>query len=68
MPVRTIASLIEMGETQEVLREDYPHVRRMRTQSRCCGPHANPRRGRPVRSWDAAASRPVPKRRAARSA
>ncbi len=26
VPVRTIASLIEMGETHEVLREDYPHV------------------------------------------
>lgn len=30
--------------------------------------HANPRRGCPVRPWDAAAGRPVPKRRAARGA
>ncbi len=29
-------------------------------------PHVNPRRGRPVRLWDSAASRPVPKRRAGR--
>jgi uncharacterized protein (DUF433 family) len=26
VPVRTIAGLIEMGETREVLREDYPQV------------------------------------------
>ena len=25
VPVRTIASRIEMGETHEVLRKDYPH-------------------------------------------
>ncbi len=26
VPVRTIASLVEMGEAHEVLREDYPQV------------------------------------------
>lgn len=26
VPVRTIARLIEHGESQDVLREDYPHV------------------------------------------
>jgi uncharacterized protein (DUF433 family) len=26
VPVRTIASLIEEGESHDVLREDYPHV------------------------------------------
>lgn len=26
VPVRTLANLIEMGETHEVLREDHPHI------------------------------------------
>jgi uncharacterized protein (DUF433 family) len=26
VPVRPIASLLEMGETHEVLREDHPHI------------------------------------------
>ena len=68
VPVRTIASLIEMGETPEVLREDYPHVPEEAYPVAVLWAHANPRRGRPVRPWDAAASRPVPKRRAARGA
>jgi uncharacterized protein (DUF433 family) len=65
VPVRTIASLIEMGEKPEVLREDYPHVPQEAYPVAVLWAHANPRRGRPVRPWDAAASRPVPKRRAA---
>jgi uncharacterized protein (DUF433 family) len=68
VPVRTIASLIEMGETHEVLREDYPHVPEEAYPVAVLWAHANPRRGRPVRPWDTAASRPVPKRRAARGA
>ncbi len=68
VPVRTIASLIEMGEKPEVLREDYPHVPEEAYPIAVLWAHANPRRGRPVRLRGYAASRPVPKRRAARSA
>jgi uncharacterized protein (DUF433 family) len=59
VPVRTIASLIEMGETHEVLREDYPHIPEEAYSVAVLWAHANPRRGRPTRPWDATASRPV---------
>ena len=49
MPVRTIASLIEMGETHEVLREDYPHVPQEAYPVAVLWAHANPRR-RPSRT------------------
>jgi uncharacterized protein (DUF433 family) len=65
VPVRTIASQIEMGEKPEVLREDYPHVPQEAYPIAVLWAHANPRRGRPVRLRGYAASRPVPKRRAA---
>jgi uncharacterized protein (DUF433 family) len=65
VPVRTIASLIEMGEKPEILREDYPHVSEEAYPVAVLWAHANPRRGRPVRPWDASASRFVPKRRVA---
>jgi len=64
VPVRTIASLIEMGETREVLREDYPHVPEEAYPVAVLWARANPRRGRPVRPWDSL----VPKRRGARGA
>jgi uncharacterized protein (DUF433 family) len=62
VPVRTIASLIEMGETREVMREDYPHIPEEAYTVAVQWTHANPRRGRPARPWDTAASRPVRKR------
>jgi uncharacterized protein (DUF433 family) len=68
VPVRTIASLIEMGETHDVLREDYPHVPEEAYLVAVPWAHANPRRGRPVRPWDHATGRTVPKRHAARGA
>jgi Protein of unknown function (DUF433) len=68
VPVRTIASLIEMGETHEVLREDYPHVPEEAYAVAVLWAHTNPRRGRPVRPWDATASGSVPELRAARDA
>ncbi len=52
--VRTIATLIEMGEKPEVLREEYPHVPEEAYPVAALWAHANPRRGRPVRPWDAA--------------
>jgi uncharacterized protein (DUF433 family) len=68
VPVRTIASLIEMGETHEVLREDYPHIPEEAYAVAVLWAHANPRRGRPAAPWDTAAIRPMRARRAARSA
>ncbi|MGH2903704.1 MAG: DUF433 domain-containing protein [Solirubrobacteraceae bacterium] len=68
VPVRTLASLIEMGETREVLREDYPHIPEEAYAVAVQWTHANPRRGRPIRPWEPAASRPAPKRRATQSA
>ncbi len=68
VPVRTIASLIEMGEKPEVLHEDYPHIPEEAHAVAVLWAHANPRRGRPVRPWDATASCSVPKRRATRDA
>jgi uncharacterized protein (DUF433 family) len=59
VPVRTIASLIEMGETHEVLREDYPHIPEEAYPAAVLWAHANPRRGRPTRPWDTNANRPV---------
>lgn len=61
VPARTIASLIEMGETHEVLREDYPYVPEEAYSVAVLWVHANRCRGRPVRSWDEAGSRPAPK-------
>ncbi len=68
VPVRTIASLVEMGETHEVLREDYPHIPEEAYPVAVLWAHANPRRGRPARPWNTAASRPVRARRATQSA
>jgi uncharacterized protein (DUF433 family) len=59
VPVRTIASLIEMGETHKVLREDYPHIPEEAYPVAVLWAHANPRRGRPTRPWDTTASPPV---------
>jgi len=62
IPVRTIAGLIEQGETREVMREDYPQVPEEAYAVAVLWTHANPRRGRPARPWDAGATR---RRRAA---
>jgi hypothetical protein len=67
VPVRTIASLIEMGETHDVLREDYPHIPEEAYAVAVLWAHANPRCGRPARPWDTAASRPVRVRHAHRT-
>lgn len=56
VPVRTLAQLIEMGETQQTLREDYPHIPKEAYELSVLWAHANPRRGRPKRPWDAAPS------------
>jgi len=68
VPVRTIASLMEMGETPEVLREDYPHIPEEAYSVAVQWAHANPRRGRPARPWDTSTSRPTRRRRAPQGA
>jgi uncharacterized protein (DUF433 family) len=62
VPVRTIASLIEMGEKPQVLREDYPHIPEEAYSVAVLWTHANPRRGRPPAPWDAGTRRPEHKR------
>jgi uncharacterized protein (DUF433 family) len=68
VPVRTIANLIEMGETREVMREDYPHIPEEVYPVAVLWAHANPRRGRPAAPWDITASRPVRTRHATQGA
>lgn|ERR1700722_4779654 len=68
VPVRTIASLIGMGETHEVMREDYPHIPEETYDIAVLWAHTNPRRGRPARPWDTTSSRPVPRGRAMQGA
>lgn len=51
VPVRTLAGLIEMGETPQTLREDYPHIPQEAYETAVLWSHANPRRGRPKRPW-----------------
>lgn len=53
VPVRTVAGLIEQGESREVMREDYPQVPEEAYAVAVLWTHANPRRGRPTRPWDA---------------
>jgi uncharacterized protein (DUF433 family) len=67
VPVRMIASLIEMGEKPEVLREDYPHIPEEAYPVAVLWTHAHPRRGRPPAPWDAGGKRPEPKRQDARA-
>ena len=45
VPVRTIASLIEDGESRDVLREAYPHVPEEAYGVAVLWARANPRRG-----------------------
>ena len=63
VPVRTVASLIEMSETREVMREDYPHIPEEAYSVAVQWAHTNPRRGRPVRPWTTTASRPTMRNR-----
>jgi uncharacterized protein (DUF433 family) len=49
VPVRTIARLIEDGESDDVLREDYPHVPEVAYGVAVLWARENPRRGRTAR-------------------
>lgn len=58
VPVRTVAHLIEHGETREIMREDYPRVPEEAYEMAVIWAHATPRRGRPGRPWDSSAVTP----------
>jgi uncharacterized protein (DUF433 family) len=51
VPVRSLARLIELGETREVLREDYAHLPEESFELAPLWAKANPRQGRPPRPW-----------------
>jgi len=66
MPVRTLAQLVEDGESREALREDYPHIPEEAYDVAVIWARGNPRRGRPNSSDPK--SRTRPSRRAATAA
>ncbi len=66
MPVRTLAELVESGESREVLREDYPHIPEEAYDVAVIWARGNPRRGRPNASKQKGRTRPS--RRAATAA
>jgi uncharacterized protein (DUF433 family) len=47
MPVRTLAQLVEGGESREALKEDYPHIPEEAYDVAALWARGNPRRGRP---------------------
>lgn len=59
MPVRSLARLIELGETREVLREDYPFLPEESFELAPLWAKVNPRRGRPSRPWATGKRTPV---------
>lgn len=60
VPVRTLAQLVESGESREALREDYPHIPEEAYEVAVLWARGNPRRGRPAGDRQA-----TPARRAA---
>jgi uncharacterized protein (DUF433 family) len=65
VPVRTIAGLIEQGESREAMHDDYPQVPEEAYAVAVLWTHANPRRGRPSRPWGAGRAADTSRRRAA---
>jgi uncharacterized protein (DUF433 family) len=65
MPIRTLAYLLESGETPEVVREDHPNVPEEAYAFARVWARAHPRRGRPTAPWreDAAVAQPSATRR-----
>jgi uncharacterized protein (DUF433 family) len=66
MPVRTLAELVESGESREALKEDYPHIPEEAYEVAVIWARGNPRRGRPSRPTPQRS--PDPSRRAAPAA
>lgn len=50
VPVRTLAQLVEGGESREALQEDYPHISEEAYDLAVLWARGNPRRGRPSSS------------------
>jgi uncharacterized protein (DUF433 family) len=48
VPVRTLAQLVEGGESREALKEDYPHIPEEAYDVAALWARGNPRRGRPT--------------------
>jgi uncharacterized protein (DUF433 family) len=59
VPVRSLARQIELGETREVLREDYAHLPEESFELAPLWAKANPRQGRPSRPWASGERTPV---------
>jgi len=49
VPVRTLAQLVEGGESRKALKEDYPHIPEEAYEVAALWARGNPQRGRPVR-------------------
>lgn len=49
VPVRTLAQLVEGGESRKVLREDFPHIPKEAYEVAALWARGNPQRGRPLR-------------------
>lgn len=59
VPVRTLAQLVEGGESREALREDYPHIPEEAYDVAVLWARGNPRRGRPAGQRRRTSSRPA---------
>lgn len=57
VPVRTLANLVEGGESKEALREDYPHIPEEAYDVAVMWAKGNPQRGRPAKTRQRGPSR-----------
>lgn len=64
VPVRTLAALIEGGESREALKEDYPHVPEEAYDVAVLWARGNPQRGRPAKGTRGSAGVRLSRRRA----
>ncbi len=60
VPVRTLAQLVEGGESREALREDFPHIPEEAFEVAVLWARGNPRRGRPAGERGARLDRAAP--------
>jgi len=60
VPVRTLARLVEGGESRATLKEDYPHIPEEAYEVAVLWARGNPRRGRPAGERGARSGRAVP--------
>jgi len=65
VPVRTLAKLVEGGESREALREDYPHIPSEAYELAVLWSKGSPRRGRPAAKATARGASTAPSRRTA---